>query len=145
TAADIVVYTPVAFMSGLVGQLFRQYGLTVVAATIFSMLMSFTLTPMLASRWLRHTEAPGRLVRLQALGAAWDRGFDRVGAFFARSVPLTLKLRWQVLAIGGVMVFAAAALIPLHVLPTEYAPPEDDNTFELNMQMPPGTSLDATN
>src|SRR5438309_2044835 len=53
-AADIVVYVPIAFMSGQVGQLFRQYGLTVVAATIFSLLISFTLTPMLASRWLSH-------------------------------------------------------------------------------------------
>ena len=54
TLADIVVYTPIAFMSGSIGQLFRQYGLTVVVATLFSLLISFTLTPMLASRWLDH-------------------------------------------------------------------------------------------
>ena len=55
TMADVVVYTPIAFISGSLGQLFRQYGLTVVAATLFSLLISFTLTPMLASRWLSHT------------------------------------------------------------------------------------------
>ncbi|MBV9172129.1 MAG: efflux RND transporter permease subunit [Chloroflexi bacterium] len=145
TMADVVVYTPIAFMSGSIGQLFRQYGLTVVAATIFSMLMSFTLTPMLASRWLRHTEGPGRFTRLKALGNAWDRGFARVGDFFAATVPWTLRMRWLVLLIGAAMVVASAALIPLKLLGMEYAPAEDDNTFEVNLQLPPGTALDPTN
>src|SRR5207253_4567885 len=145
TAADVVVYTPIAFMSGSIGQLFRQYGLTVVAATIFSMLMSFTLTPMLASRWLRHAERSGKLTRVQALGEAWDRGFLRVSHFFAATVPFTLRMRWVVLLIGSALVIGAAALVPLHVLGVEYAPAEDDNTFEVSLSLPPGTSLDATN
>jgi hydrophobic/amphiphilic exporter-1 (mainly G- bacteria), HAE1 family len=145
TAADVVVYTPIAFMSGSIGQLFRQYGLTVVAATVFSMLMSFTLTPMLASRWLRHSEGPARFPKLKAIGDRWDRGFDRVGGFFARSVPMTVGQRWPVLLVGLLLIIAAAAMIPLHVLGTEYAPAEDDNTFSINMQLPPGTSLTATN
>ncbi|MBV9582684.1 MAG: efflux RND transporter permease subunit, partial [Chloroflexi bacterium] len=97
TACDVVVYTPVAFMSGSIGQLFRQYGLTVTAATIFSMLMSFTLTPMLASRWLGHSDKPSRFRRLTAFGQAWDRGFARVSKFFANSVAVTLRVRWLVL------------------------------------------------
>jgi HAE1 family hydrophobic/amphiphilic exporter-1 len=113
TACDVVVYTPVAFMSGSVGQLFRQYGLTVTAATIFSMLMSFTLTPMLASRWLRHSQRPGRFGRLSAVGQAWDRGFERVSAFFSHSVPITLRARWLVLLLAAGLVVVAAALIPL--------------------------------
>jgi HAE1 family hydrophobic/amphiphilic exporter-1 len=53
TMVDIVVFVPVAFMGGIVGQFFRQYGITVAVATAFSLLMSFTLTPMLASRWMK--------------------------------------------------------------------------------------------
>jgi len=53
TMVDIVVFVPVAFMGGIVGQFFRQFGVTVAVATFFSLLMSFTLTPMLASRWMR--------------------------------------------------------------------------------------------
>src|SRR5205085_7339767 len=52
TFTDVVVYAPVAFMTGNIGQLFREFGLTIVAATLFSLLVSFTLTPMLASRLL---------------------------------------------------------------------------------------------
>ena len=53
TLVDVVVFMPIAFMSGFVGQYFRQFGLVVVAATLFSLLISFTLTPLLASRWYR--------------------------------------------------------------------------------------------
>jgi HAE1 family hydrophobic/amphiphilic exporter-1 len=144
TMADVVVYTPIAFMSGSIGQLFRQYGLTVVAATLFSMLMSFTLTPMLASRWLRHG-GKTRFKRLSALGERWDRGFARMAGFFASTVPVALKGRWFVLVVSAGLVVAAAAMIPLHILGTEYAPAEDDNSFSVNLQLPPGTSLDATN
>lgn len=49
---DIVVFLPIAFMGGIVGQFFRQFGVTVATATAFSLLMSFTLTPMLAARWM---------------------------------------------------------------------------------------------
>jgi HAE1 family hydrophobic/amphiphilic exporter-1 len=144
TMADVVVYTPIAFMSGSIGQLFRQYGLTVVAATLFSMLMSFTLTPMLASRWLRHG-GPTRFKRLRALGDRWDRGFEHVSTFFARSVAQTIRARWIVVAAAAAFVGAAALMIPLHLLGAEYAPSEDDSNFSVNLQLPPGTSLTATN
>jgi hydrophobic/amphiphilic exporter-1 (mainly G- bacteria), HAE1 family len=53
TMVDVVVFVPIAFMGGIVGQFFRQFGLTVAIATLFSLFVSFTLTPMLASRWFR--------------------------------------------------------------------------------------------
>jgi HAE1 family hydrophobic/amphiphilic exporter-1 len=53
TMVDIVVFLPIAFMGGIVGSFFRQFGITVATATAFSLIMSFTLTPMLASRWMR--------------------------------------------------------------------------------------------
>src|SRR5205807_6609549 len=64
-----------------------------------------TLTPMLASRWLRHTEGrPRRFARLAVLGERWDRGFERVSAFFARAVRATLRVRWIVLLGSAIMV-----------------------------------------
>ncbi len=53
TMVDIVVFLPIAFMGGMMGMVFRQFGITVACATAFSLLMSFTLTPMLASRWMK--------------------------------------------------------------------------------------------
>ncbi len=145
TMADVVVYTPIAFMSGSIGQLFKQYGLTVVAATLFSMLMSFTLTPMLASRWLGHNEGPGRFHFLGLFARWWDRNFMRLSNGFATSVKHTVGLRWVVLLVAAGMVGAVALMIPLRILGTEYAPAEDDNNFSVDLNLPPGTSLDATN
>jgi len=53
TMVDVVVFLPIAFMGGIVGQFFRQFGITVAVATAFSLFVSFTLTPMLASRWMK--------------------------------------------------------------------------------------------
>jgi HAE1 family hydrophobic/amphiphilic exporter-1 len=50
TLCDVVVFAPIAFMSGITGQYFKQFGLTIVFATLFSLFVSFTVTPMLASR-----------------------------------------------------------------------------------------------
>jgi HAE1 family hydrophobic/amphiphilic exporter-1 len=144
TLADVVVYVPIAFVSGILGQLFRQYGLTIVAATLFSLLISFTLTPMLASRWLRHEENQGH-GPLARFGRWWDDRFERLGRAVASTVPTAVRLRWLILLGGVALVGATVAMVPLGLIPAEYAPDEDDSNFSMNMQTPPGTSLVATN
>jgi hydrophobic/amphiphilic exporter-1 (mainly G- bacteria), HAE1 family len=144
TLADVVVYVPIAFVSGILGQLFRQYGLTIVAATLFSLLISFTLTPMLASRWLRHDEKQGH-GPFARFGRWWDDRFERVGRGVAATVPAAIRLRWLILLGGVALIAGTVAMVPLGLIPAEYAPDEDDSNFSMNMQTPPGTSLDATN
>ena len=68
TLCDVVVFAPIAFMTDIVGQFFREFGLTVVCATLLSLLVSFTVTPMMASRMLG-----GRRARAAAMGEASDR------------------------------------------------------------------------
>ncbi len=143
TMADVVVYTPIAFVSGILGQLFRQYGLTIVAATLFSLLISFTLTPMLASRWLRHTEGVGK-GPLARFGQWWDDRFDRVGRAVGATVPTAVRLRWLILLGSALVVAGAVSMVPLGLIASEYAPDEDDNNFTMNLSTPPGTSLTAT-
>lgn len=144
TMADVVVYTPLAFISGILGQLFRQYGLTVVAATLFSLLISFTLTPMLASRWLRLSEAqqasrsPGA-----RFGRWWDDHFEALGRMVGRTVPYAIGGRWLIVLVSLAMVAGAVSLVPLGFIGSEYAPQEDDNMFSVNLNSPPGTSLDT--
>lgn len=76
---DIVVFLPVAFMGGIVGQFFRQFGVTIAIAVAFSLLMSFTLTPMLASKWLKpHKEERDEIEALRAKAetgslTSWER------------------------------------------------------------------------
>jgi HAE1 family hydrophobic/amphiphilic exporter-1 len=143
TLADVVVYTPIAFINGTLGQLFRQYGLTIVAATLFSLLIGFTLTPMLASRWLRHEEKSGTGLT-HRFGRWWDTNFERVASKASRAVPIAVKARWVVLLISLGLIVGVGSLVPLGLIPSEYAPQEDDNNFSLNLQTPPGTSLSKT-
>ncbi len=140
-AADIVVYVPIAFMPGFEGQLFRQYGLTVVVATIFSVLVSFTLTPMLASRWLRHEEEDNS--PWARLGRWWDLQFDRFAAMLERMVPAAIKGRWIVVIASVGLVVASLAMIQTRMVGLEYAPTEDDNNFNVSIIAPPGTSLEG--
>jgi hydrophobic/amphiphilic exporter-1 (mainly G- bacteria), HAE1 family len=143
TMADVVVYTPIAFISGVLGQLFRQYGLTVVAATLFSLLISFTLTPMLASRWLQHEDKSTKRNPLARFGVWWDEHFEALGRMVGRTVPWAVRLRWLVLLVCLALVAGTFALVPLGLIGSEYAPQEDDNTFSVNMNAPPGTALTA--
>lgn len=143
TLADVVVYLPVAFMQGNIGRLFREYGLTVAAAALFSLFVSFTLTPMLASRWLTsRQEEPqgvwGRFVR------AWEHSFALLREGYGRALRWSLNVRPLIVLLGVAAVVVALAFIPLRLLGTEYVPAEDDGQFNVNIQMPPGTNLEAT-
>jgi hydrophobic/amphiphilic exporter-1 (mainly G- bacteria), HAE1 family len=146
TFTDVVVYTPIAFMTGNIGQLFREFGLTIVAATLFSLLVSFTLTPMLASRLLK-SEALDHIGGRGPWGAftrKWESGFTRVARGYRRLLEHALNVRWLPVAVSFGMLALVISFIPLHVVGTEFVPQEDDNQFNVNISMPVGTSLAAT-
>src|SRR3984893_122405 len=111
TMADVVVYTPLAFISGILGHLFRQYGLTVVAATLFSLLLSFTLTPMLASRWLSHEEKTSNSIGGR-FGRWWDNHFEALGRAVGRTVPIAVRTRWLVVLVCVGLVAGTVAMVP---------------------------------
>ena len=142
TLVDVVVYVPVAFMSGVVGQFFRQFGLTIAAATLFSLFISFTLTPMLASRWLKASEESrswwGRL------SAAWERGYDGLAQRYGGLLSWALRHRFIVVTVGVLAFVGALAMIPLNLVKSEFLPVEDQSRYSLRVQMPPGSSLAAT-
>ena len=144
TFADVVVYLPVAFMSGIIGQFFREYGITIATATLFSLFVSFTLTPMLASRWFKgvHQRPGGLWGRFVDL---WERGYEGLADVYAGVLDWGLRHRPVVILIALLALVGAFAFIPLRLLGTEFMPSEDDNVFTANLRMPAGTSLQATN
>jgi HAE1 family hydrophobic/amphiphilic exporter-1 len=146
TMTDVVVYTPVAFMSGNIGQLFREFGLTIVAATLFSLLVSFTLTPMLASRLLKgesleHITGNNPWAKFTR---AWEAGFHKLGARYRSLLAGALRVRWLPVLTGFAMLALVISFIPLHVVGTEFVPQEDDSLFSIGILMPVGTALSAT-
>jgi hydrophobic/amphiphilic exporter-1 (mainly G- bacteria), HAE1 family len=109
TLADVVVFLPIAFMGGIVGQFFKPLALGFVMATVFSLLVSFTLTPMLASRWYRRGED---LENPTGRFAKWfERMFGRVEKGYRNGLEWALNHRWFVFIMGNAILFAVFMFI----------------------------------
>ncbi len=138
TLTDVVVYVPISFMQGNVGKLFREFGLTIASATLLSLMVSFTLVPVLASRWLK---AHGEEGHQKGFAGAWERGFDRLGRGYRKLLGWALHHRPLVVGTAAALLVASFLPLPLNLIGQEYVPNEDDGQFQINTEMPPGTSL----
>ena len=153
TLVDVVVFMPIAFMSGFVGQYFRQFGLVVVAATLFSLLISFTLTPLLASRWYRagefSDERKNRPTRnpLTLFGRVWDAGYERLARGYGRVLRFAIGrwTRWTIVALSILSFIGGIMLVTTGILSTEFFPEADNGQLQISLEMPPGTTLEVTN
>jgi HAE1 family hydrophobic/amphiphilic exporter-1 len=137
TLSIVAVFVPVAFMEGLLGQFFFQFGLTVAFAVLLSLFVSFTLTPMLSARFLRdhHGHARGISALIEGALLALERGYRRLigGALRHRLVTL-------VVAVGALA--GTLALVPM--LGFEFLPTSDNGQFIMKLELPPGTPLVET-
>ncbi|MCL4533896.1 MAG: efflux RND transporter permease subunit [Bacteroidetes bacterium] len=150
TMTDIVVYLPIAFTSGLIGQIFREFGLTIVAATLFSLFVSFTVTPLLASRWLKESDDEEKLAARtggglwQRFTSAWERNYGRLRNGYGRLIGAALRIRPLVILIGVGALALSVSFIPLGWLGTEFTPQEDNSQFSVSVNFPNGTPLQQT-
>ncbi|PYQ15295.1 MAG: AcrB/AcrD/AcrF family protein [Acidobacteria bacterium] len=136
TAAIVAIFLPVAFMKGIIGKFFFQFGVTISVAVLISLLEALTLTPMRCSRFLEVGERRGRL------GKTVDRLFDRLSARYLRALEPALHHRAWVVAGAGVLFALSLLIVPL--LRQEFVPAQDTNSFQIRFQTPVGTSLDVT-
>lgn len=146
TMSDVVVFGPIAFMQGMVGQFFRQFGLTVVVATLFSLFVSFTLTPMMAARFYKYIpdeqKAKSKNRYWEWIGSISGRIGGLVVAFYRKTLTWALNNRLKLLAIVLAGVVASLSLIKL--IGFEFLTNTDQGKFKIEIELPPGTRLDAT-
>jgi hydrophobe/amphiphile efflux-1 (HAE1) family protein len=150
TFSIVVVFVPVAFMQGIVGRFFYQFGMSVAFAVIISLFVAFTLTPMLSARWL--PQIGGKTVRTEGSSALWNlfhkilgywnRFFDWLKPGYGRLLAASLRHRWVVILIAVVAFVAALAIVPF--LGTEFIAESDRNQFAVGVVSPPGTTLEQT-
>ncbi len=143
TLAICAVFIPVAFMSGIIGRIFFQFGITVTVAVLVSLFVSFTLDPMLSSVW--KDPVGTRFSKVPWLGRLMERIEHRVDwlhAVYARLLKLALTRRRTTLAIAGGIFVASLGLVPL--VGGEFMPTSDQGVFSLKIKTPVGSSLTYT-
>ena len=140
TLSIVAVFVPVAYMSGLIGRFFYEFGLTVSAAVLISMLVSFTLTPMMSGRMMRQTHDGGQN---KFILARWfDKGFTGFENLYAWIVRKALRFPW--LTVFAALLTLAASVVVVSQVPGEFIPAEDRSEFAVKVELPTGTSLAAT-
>jgi HAE1 family hydrophobic/amphiphilic exporter-1 len=144
TFVDVVVFVPIAFMGGIVGQFFRQFGLTVATATLLSLYVSFSVTPMLAAHWQRRQPRAARgEKRENDTPPLFERGFRMLESYYRSALAWALRHRWTVVAAGIGSLVAALAAAAL-VLGVDFVPPTDRGQVNVTVELPPGSPLEGT-
>lgn len=140
TLCDMVVYLPIAFMTSMTGQFFRQFGLTIVFASLFSLFVSFTLTPMLASQFFRN----GLPQSHSRLFAAMDRVEDGVQRFYGEALHWSFSNKKKLFAGVALSLAIFTAMIPLGIIGREYMPRTDESGFNVQIKLPTDASVERT-
>jgi HAE1 family hydrophobic/amphiphilic exporter-1 len=143
TFTILAVFLPVGFMTGLVGQFFKSFALTIAFAVSMSLLVAFTLDPMLSSRFVRYIPPEERTrTRMGRMLESWGRFYDRIDRRYHGILAWAVRRPWQVIGIAAVIFLAS--LSTLRVIGTEFVPAEDRGQFEVVAELPPGTSFEQS-
>jgi len=140
TLVLIAVFVPMAFFTGSVGAIYRQFSMSMVSSMVFSAIMALTLTPALCATLLKPI-APGHHERKGFFGA-FNRLFRRTTDGYTGWVSRVLKASGRYMVIYGVIV-ATVAFLAVR-MPTSFLPPEDQGYLLANVQLPPGASTART-
>ncbi|MFM7630908.1 MAG: efflux RND transporter permease subunit [Alphaproteobacteria bacterium] len=144
------VFVPVTFISGISGQFFKQFAVVIAVSTMFSVLVSLTLSPALAALLLRSSHGHDHAVRAPGVlpnPFAWlCFYFNRfMGAFsqrYGKTVARVTRIGALMLVVYGV--FMGVTVLGFRDVPTGFIPPQDQGYFIVAVQLPPGASMDRT-
>ena len=151
TLSIVAVFMPIGFMGGIIGKFFHEFGITIVAAVMISMFVSFTLDPMMSSIWHDPSiHAHGQKTEPVTL---YDKTIGRVTGWFDRATDAMAEgyqhiLRWSLVHKLATMAIAVAifvlSVVMVPLLGTEFVPKADFSETSLNFYTPVGSSLEAT-
>ncbi len=144
TFTIVAVFIPVAFMPGIVGRFFYEFGITISAAVLVSLFVAFTLTPMLSSKWLHREDE-----ELSPKGKILNRSLYYFNHFFEMlNVKYEKSLRWSLthrktIVFGAIGIFIASFFI-MGMLGSQFFPDSDQSQFNVVVNASPGSSLEQT-
>lgn len=144
TLVDVVVFLPMSLISGMIGNIVREYALVIVCSTLMSLFVSFTVTPLLASRFSRLEEAMKHTL-MGRFGAWFEAWYNRLTAFYYRLLKWSLGHGWKIVGITTLLVFLSFALVPLGYIGAEFMEQPDRGEFTVTLELDPGAKLLKTN
>ncbi|KHD87893.1 MAG: NolG efflux transporter [Bdellovibrio sp. ArHS] len=142
TLVVIAVFGPISFLQGIVGQFFKQFGLTVVFTMLISLFDAFTVAPMLSAYMAHpneHHKGTGLIGRMLA---GFDRFQTRLEDIYEKGLKYTLANPKKILLAGTLIFFGS--LVSIAFIPKTFLPSPDNGEFNVNIEMPVGSSLMAT-
>jgi HAE1 family hydrophobic/amphiphilic exporter-1 len=144
TLVDVVVFVPLAMTGGLIGNILREFALVVVFSTLMSLLVSFTLTPLLASRFGK-VEILSRSSLWGRLNLGFEHFLERLSTIYAGILRSILRhKRWVFLAVIGLLV-GSIALVPAGFIGAAFMPQSDMGEMSVQLELAPTASIYQTN
>lgn len=145
TLSILAVFVPVGNMGEIIGQFFKQFGLTVAFAVAFSLFVAFSLTPMLSAYWIKderghHESLGGRWKWLQLILDKWENGFLALRDFYRHVLKWALRHPKKLVALSVLSLFLNGLIIPF--IGVEFQPAYDSGEFNVVMSAPAGTSME---
>lgn len=143
TFSIIAVFVPIAFMKGIVGRFFYEFGITVAFAVLVSLFVSFTLDPMLSSRWYDPAVETNRKRRgLARWLEAFDEWFMGLRTTYEKSIRFALRHRGLILGFSAIMFIVGLALFG--TLGQDFMPSYDRGEFQVSFKTNPGSAIEQT-
>ena len=130
------VFTPVAFLGGIAGELYRQFAVTIGVSVVLSGFVALTLTPALCAILLKHKNKPFKIFQL------FNDGFERFKLNYIKGVSFNLSHRWFTAAILVAVIVGCWQF--LQIVPTSFVPREDQGILRVAIQLPEGATLNRT-
>lgn len=132
----VAIFLPIAFMEGIIGRFLFEFGVTLSAAVMISLLEALTLTPMRASQF------KGSIERTSKFGMFFESSVVRLRGFYTRTLDYTLNHRWKVII--GSLLFFILSFGSAGLLKGEFQPPQDQSMLMIQMTNPPGSAITLT-
>ncbi|MDM0104234.1 efflux RND transporter permease subunit [Variovorax sp. J22R24] len=151
TLSIVAVFLPIGFMEGIIGKFFHEFGITIVAAVLISMFVSFTLDPMLSSIW--HDPAIDKHGKREAPVTFYDKTIGRVTGWFDDATERLAEgyqsiLRWALVhklaTLAAALGIFIASIFMVPLLGTEFVPKADYSETAISFYTPVGSSLEVT-
>lgn len=144
TLVDVVVFLPLALSGGLIGALLKEFSLVVVFSTLMSLFVSFTITPLLASRFGR-LEHLTKFTLWGRINLAIESAIDVIKEWYGKLLTKALdKKRWVLLSIF-ILLVGSIMLLPFGFIGATFIPAGDKGEFNINLELPPSASVYQTN